>query len=129
VLISKRGRVQPNHALAGRAGLRDGQQRELLLEGWVGGVRHPLDLPEGYHTPARGRAGRRTLRFRRGLPPARRMVGLCQVDGMPHGPQRARSVSDHVEPMIIWTLYGHKTHPDNPRGPQTTSVCSREIRR
>jgi hypothetical protein len=38
-----------------------------------------------------GRAGRRTLRFRRGLPPAQRVVGLCQVDGIPHGPQRARS--------------------------------------
>ena len=38
-----------------------------------------------------GRAGRRTRRFHRGLPPGRRVVGLRQVDGMPHDSQRARS--------------------------------------
>jgi len=27
-------------------------------------------------------------RLRRGLPPGRRAVGRCQVDGMPHDPQR-----------------------------------------
>jgi len=45
-----------------------------------------------------GRATRRTLRSRRGLPPGWRVVGLRQVDGMPHGPQRARSVvvRDHT---------------------------------
>ena len=39
-----------NHALAGRAGLRDGHRRQLLRLGWVGRVWHPIDLPEGYHT-------------------------------------------------------------------------------
>jgi hypothetical protein len=32
-------------------------------------------------------------RFRRGPPLGRRVVGLHQADGMPHEPQRARSVS------------------------------------
>jgi hypothetical protein len=54
--ISDRSAAQPNHALAGRADLRDGQPRELLLQGWVGRVWHPIDLPEGYHTPARGQS-------------------------------------------------------------------------
>jgi hypothetical protein len=30
-------------------------------------------------------------RFRRGLPPGCRVVGLCQIDGMPHESQRAKS--------------------------------------
>ena len=32
------------------------------------------------------RARSRTCRFRRGLPPGRRVVGLRQIDGMPHRP-------------------------------------------
>ncbi len=53
--ISKRSRVQPNHALAGRAGLQDGQPRELLRQvGWAGcGV---PSTRRGYHTPARGQS-------------------------------------------------------------------------
>jgi hypothetical protein len=38
-----------------------------------------------------GRAGWRTHRFRRGLPPGWRVVGLRQVDGMPHSSPCARS--------------------------------------
>jgi hypothetical protein len=43
-------------ALAGRADLRGDQPPELLRLGQVGGVWHPLDLLEGYHTPARGQS-------------------------------------------------------------------------
>jgi hypothetical protein len=46
----------------------------------------PINLPEGYHTPARGQSQTRTRRFRRELPPGWRMVGLRQIDGMPHIP-------------------------------------------
>ena len=38
-------------------------------------------------------------------------------------------ISDHGELLIVWTLYGHKTRPDNRRRSQTTSVRSRESRR
>jgi hypothetical protein len=49
-------RTQPRNALAGRADLRDNQPQELLrLVRWVGAW-HPLDLLEGYHTPARGQS-------------------------------------------------------------------------
>jgi len=55
----------------------------------MGGVWHPIDLPEGLPHGAPGAelhdVGRR---LRRGLPPGRRAVGRCQVDGMPHEPQR-----------------------------------------
>ena len=76
--------TQPRNALAGRANLRDDQPQELLrLAKWAR-VWHPLDLLKGYHPAARGRARRRTDRFRRGLPPGCRVVGLRQIDGMPH---------------------------------------------
>ncbi|MFZ0120194.1 MAG: hypothetical protein WBR33_21840 [Pseudonocardiaceae bacterium] len=35
----------------------------------------------------------------------------------------------YVTLMIVWTLYGHKTRPDNRKRPQMTSVCSRESHR
>lgn len=41
----------------------------------------------------------------------------------------ARKIYDHAEPVIVWTLYGHKTRPNNPREPQTTSVHIHENRR
>jgi hypothetical protein len=98
-------------------------------EGWVGGVRHPLDLPEGYHTPGRGQS-----RTAYASVPSRAAPGPACGRAVPGRRDAARTpackiVGDHVEPMIVWTLYGHKTHPDNPIGPQTTSVCSRETRR
>jgi hypothetical protein len=71
--------------------------------------------PQGLPHPSPGaRAGRRTCRFRRGLPPSWGVVGLRQVDGTPHVPQRARSSMITLGLMIVWALYGHKTHPDNP---------------
>jgi len=57
----------------------------------MAGVWHPIDLPKGLphddpwaelHDVGRG--------LRRGLPPGRRAVGRCQVDGMPHEPQRGQ---------------------------------------
>ena len=46
------------------------------------GACHPDDLPEGYHTAARGQSLARRRRLRRGLPTSVRAVGLRQVDGM-----------------------------------------------
>jgi hypothetical protein len=60
---------------------------------WAGRVWHPTGLPKGYHTTAQGQSHTSTHRFRRRLPLGRRVVGLRQTDGMPHEPQRARSVS------------------------------------
>jgi hypothetical protein len=57
----------------------------------VGGVWHPIDLRRATTRHPGGRARRRTHRFHRGLPPGCRVVGLCQIDGMPHEPHRARS--------------------------------------
>src|SRR4051812_44775463 len=43
------------HALAGRAGLRDGRDDDTGCAGRVGGaMRHPVDLPKGYHARTRG---------------------------------------------------------------------------
>ena len=38
-------------------------------------MRHPVDLPEGYHATARGQSCTRCVAVRRGLPPGRRVVG------------------------------------------------------
>jgi hypothetical protein len=82
-----------NHALAGRADLRDGRLRALLRLGRVGpGVaspRSPRGLPHGNPgaEPDDARIG--CLR----AAPGCRVVGLRQIDEMPHSPQRARSVS------------------------------------
>jgi hypothetical protein len=46
------------------------------------GACHPVDLPEGYHTAARGQSSARPAAVRRGLPASVRAVGLRQVDGM-----------------------------------------------
>jgi hypothetical protein len=52
---------------------------------WMARVRHPVDLPEGLPHGVPGAELREVgWRFRRGLPPSRRAVGRCQVDGMPH---------------------------------------------
>ena len=51
----------------------------------AGGVWHPVDLPEGYHTAARGRSfAMSAADCVEVWPPGRRAVGLRQVDGMPH---------------------------------------------
>jgi hypothetical protein len=56
----QRSRVQPNNALAGRAGLQDGQPSVVLRQDWVGRVWHPIDLLEAATTrQPGGRAGER----------------------------------------------------------------------
>ncbi len=80
-------RSKTNHALAGRADLRDGQPRARAGPGlgWTRcGV--PSTSPQGYHTATRGQSYLRPRRSRRGLPPGRRAVGLRQIDGTPHRP-------------------------------------------
>src|SRR5437763_97365 len=74
---------------------------------------------KGYHATARGQNC--TMRA-----PARR-ARTCTVEGCPraaawsgsarppgcHTTPRSKIAKDHSEPMIVWTLYGHKTGPDN----------------
>ena len=62
-------------------------RENLLLEGWVGGVRRPLDLPEGYHTPARGQS-----RMAYAVVPSRAAPGLACGRGC------ARSTGRHTHP-------------------------------
>ncbi len=57
-------------------------------------VWHPVDLPAGLPHGAPGAEPPEAIAGpHRGLPPGRRAVGLRQIDGMPHEPQRARSVA------------------------------------
>ena len=89
--------ARPHHALAGRAGLRDGRAHESAAAGpGRAGCGIPPASPRATTQHPRGRATRCTHRFRRGLPLGRRVVGLRQADGMPHEPQRARSVDPTV---------------------------------
>jgi hypothetical protein len=69
--------------------LRDGQPPELPSPGKVGKVWHSTVSPPGL--PHASPGGER-----------------------PHDPA-CKIVADHAESEIVWTLYGHKTHPDNPR--------------
>jgi hypothetical protein len=82
--------------------------------GRVGRVWRPLDLPEGYHTPARGQSGMAHVPV-----PSRAAPGLACGRVMPGRGDATRApackIDGHVALMIVWTLYGHKTHPDNPR--------------
>ncbi len=84
--------AQPKHALAGRADLRDGRPR---THGGLGGRgqgevsrRSPQGLPPGAPGAilAHSAGG-----WQQTLPPGHRVVGLRQIDGIPHQPQRARS--------------------------------------
>jgi hypothetical protein len=89
--------ARPHHALAGRAGLRDGRAHKSAAAGpGRAGCGIPPASPRATTQHPRGRATRCTHRFRRGLPLGRRVVGLRQADGMPHEPQRARSVDPTV---------------------------------
>jgi hypothetical protein len=58
--------------------------------GWAGCGIPSISLRATTRHPE-GRARQRTRRFRRGLPSGRRAVGLRQIDGRPHVPQRATS--------------------------------------
>ena len=103
--------ISTTPALAGRAGLGDGQPSEVPHV--LGGVWRPLDLPEGYHTPARGQS-----RTAHAPVPSMAAPGLACGRAMPGRgdatrPPVCKIVGGRVELMIVWTLYGHKTHPDN----------------
>lgn len=70
-----------------------GRHRRQAPARWVGWVRHPADLPEGYHAAPRRQAWQPRPAVSRDAAPESRVVGRCQDDGMPHGSQRARTVS------------------------------------
>jgi len=74
-------RDQANLALAGWAGLRDGQRAGTGNAGTRGVKRAGCGIPEGYHAAARMQAWQRR-RWSGRLHPGRRAVGLRQVDGM-----------------------------------------------
>jgi len=85
------------NALAGRADLQDGRPPELLRLGSGGwGVAIPSISRRATTRQPGSRARGRMRRFRRGLPPGWRVVGLRQIDGMPPRPQRARSIRGTV---------------------------------
>jgi len=68
---------------------------------WVRRVWHLVDLPEGYHTASRGPEPTRSAAGSvEGWPPDCRAVGRCQVDEMPHEPQRGRD-PEHDHKRIL----------------------------
>jgi hypothetical protein len=93
--------IYVDHALAGRASLRDGRLRTLLRLGRVGrGVTsHRPPRMATTRQPGR-RARRRTHRFRRELPPGCRVVGLAPGRRDATQPQRAKALAirPHEEP-------------------------------
>jgi hypothetical protein len=65
---------------------------------------HPDDLPEGYHSAARGQRLRDVDRkWRRGLPADGRAVGLRQVDGMALASGRVRAGTAPLPRCVIAT--------------------------
>ena len=101
--------ISTTRALAGRAGLGDGQPtRTSAAMGRVGTVWRPFDLPQGYHTPARGQSG-----MAHAPVPSRAAPGLACGRTMPGRgdttqPPACKILGDRVELMIVRTLYGHK---------------------
>ena len=87
-------------ALAGRAGLRDtrsGERRPNRAGGCEAGARCGIPTTSRRATTRRpgGRAWQAGRRSRRGLPPSRRVVGLRQVDGMPHQAPADKIMAGH----------------------------------
>ena len=96
---------------------------------WVGWARHPADLPQGLPHASPGAEPRDARNgLVEGCPRAAARSGSARPTGCPTT-SSVKIVGDYSELMTVWTLYGHKTHPDNPKRPQTTSVCNRENRR
>lgn len=59
--------------------------RRAGLTSGMGGVRHPVGLPEGYHTASRGQSFATSAgRLHRGLPPGPPRGRALQADGMTH---------------------------------------------
>lgn len=51
-----------------------------------------------------------------------RVVVLRQTGGPPRTTRTTKTIGDHSAPVTDWTLYGHKTYPDNRRRPRTMSI-------
>ena len=103
--------IYVDRALARRAGLRDDRPRALLRLSWVGrGVWHPIDLPEGYHTAARGQSQMThtpvLLRAAPGLPSGRAAPGRRDATH----PQRARSP---MIPTPLRSMTGKAPDPES----------------
>jgi hypothetical protein len=79
------------HALAGQADRRDGRHKHQAQLGRGARVRHPTDLPKGYHAASRGQAWQPQPAVGRDAAPGSRVVGRSQADGTPHSSQRSRS--------------------------------------
>ncbi len=82
--------------------------------GWAGCGVSSTSL-KGYHTPACGQSG-----MAHAPVPSRATPRLACGRAMPGRGDATRSpaceiVGGRAELMIVWTLYGHKTHPDNPK--------------
>jgi hypothetical protein len=94
-------------------GQTSGIAQELLRLGQVGRVWHPAGLPQGlpHGSPGAEPNDARTTPAE-GCPRAAAWSGYARPTGC-HTPPASKIVSDHIEPLIVWTLYGHKTHPDN----------------
>jgi hypothetical protein len=92
--ISKRSVAPPHHALAGRAGLRDGRQR-IAAAGSAGRVWHPAGLPKGYHTTAQEQSHTMHAPVSSRAAPGPPRGRLRQADGTPHV-QRSRSIGPTV---------------------------------
>jgi hypothetical protein len=119
---SQRSLPSPGGQVSGMATIRSAAR-----VGWAGcGV--PSTSLKGYHTPARGQSCTAHVAV-----PSRAAPGLACGRAMPGRGDATRPpvcviVGGRVG-LIVWTLYGHKTHPDNRKRPQAMSVCSRERRR
>ena len=104
-----------DRALAGRAGLWDGQPPELPRVGRVGRVWHSVGLPQVLpHASPGAEPHDAHAGSVEGCPRAGARSGYARPTGC-HTTPSVKIVGDHAELMIVRTLYGHKTHPDNPK--------------
>jgi hypothetical protein len=80
----------------------------------------PVDLLEGYHAVPRGQAWQVGLVVGKNVALGHRVVGLRQIDGMPHKPQRARSS------MIAKRQYSIATSATRPHRPGARARIGRD---
>jgi hypothetical protein len=104
--------ISTTPALAGRAGLGDGQPSEVPHVSGGRGVASPRP-PQGLPHASPGQSCTAHVAV-----PSRAAPGLTCGRAMPGRgdatrPPVCKIVGSRVELMIVWTLYGHKTHPDN----------------
>jgi hypothetical protein len=106
--ISKRSTAQPKPCPR-RAGRVSGMADHERCCGWAGwaGCGIPSTSPQGYHTPARGQSQTTHApvpsRAAPGLACGRATPGRRDATQLP----ACKIVGDHVELMIVWTLFGH----------------------